>query len=140
KKFMPECIDNAAKCSKEQLINSYDNSILYTDTVISDLIARLKDKNAIVFYTSDHGESIDENKGLHGTPRNIAPIEQFRVPLIVWMSDTYIANNKNLYDNLKLNSQSRTFFHHEIFDSLLGCLGYTSSDGGINNKNNLCFR
>ncbi|MDD9341360.1 MAG: kdo(2)-lipid A phosphoethanolamine 7''-transferase [Providencia heimbachae] len=140
KKFMPECIDSAVKCSKEQLINSYDNSILYTDTVISNLIDRLKDKNAIVFYTSDHGESIEENKGLHGTPRKIAPVEQFRVPLIVWMSDTYMENNKGLYDNLKQNSQSRTFFHHEIFDSLLGCLGYTSTDGGINNKNNLCFR
>ncbi len=142
RKFLPECLDTETECSSEEEINAYDNSILYTDYVLHNLTEKLKDKNAIVFYTSDHGESLGGGEGtrLHGTPRHIAPDEQFNVPFIVWMSDTYIKNNKTLFDNLKENSRVRTFFHYELFDSILGCTGFTSSDGGINNKNNLCFR
>ena len=58
------------------------------------------------------------------------------------MSDSYLAEpeNKQLFDNLKRNQDNnRTFYHHNIFDSILGCLGYSSPDGGINNQNNLCF-
>ena len=89
---MPECTEEGTKCSIQEEINAYDNSILYTDHFLHDLTEKLKDKNAIVFYTSDHGESPGENNGmrLHGTPRHIAPPEQFRVPFIVWMSDNYI--------------------------------------------------
>ncbi|EMD6371286.1 TPA: kdo(2)-lipid A phosphoethanolamine 7''-transferase [Morganella morganii] len=142
RKYMPECTEEGTKCSTQEEINAYDNSILYTDHFLHDLTEKLKDKNAIVFYTSDHGESLGENNGmrLHGTPRHIAPPEQFRVPFIVWMSDNYIKNNPSLFDNLKENSRTRTFFHHELFDTILGCSGVTSSDGGINNKNNLCYR
>ncbi|OAT49071.1 lipopolysaccharide phosphoethanolamine transferase [Proteus hauseri ATCC 700826] len=142
KKYQPECLNVDDECTKEQLVNAYDNSILYTDYFIDGVLDTLRDKKAIVFYTSDHGESISENGGLHGTPKEIAPEEQFKVPFLVWMSDSYLAEpeNKKLFDNLKRNQeQERVFYHHNIFDSMLGCLGYTSTDGGINNKNNLCF-
>lgn len=142
RKYQPECLNVDDDCTKQQLINAYDNSILYTDYFIDGVIDTLRDKKAIVFYTSDHGESISEKGGLHGTPKEIAPPEQFKVPFVVWMSDSYLAepDNKALFDNLKHNEESgRVFYHHNIFDSLLGCLGYTSPDGGINNKNNLCF-
>ncbi|MEQ4922488.1 kdo(2)-lipid A phosphoethanolamine 7''-transferase [Proteus hauseri] len=142
KKYQPECLNVDDECTKDQLVNAYDNSILYTDYFIKGVLDTLRDKKAIVFYTSDHGESISDNGGLHGTPKEIAPPEQFKVPFLVWMSDSYLAEpeNKKLFDNLKQNQeQQRTFYHHNIFDSMLGCLGYTSTDGGINNQNNLCF-
>lgn len=142
KKYQPECLNVDDECTKEQLVNAYDNSILYTDYFIDGVLDTLRDKKAIVFYTSDHGESISENGGLHGTPKEIAPEEQFKVPFLVWMSDSYLAEpeNKKLFDNLKRNQeQERVFYHHNIFDSMLGCLGYSSPDGGINNQNNLCF-
>lgn len=142
KKYQPECLNVDDECTKEQLVNAYDNSILYTDYFIDGVLNTLRDKKAIVFYTSDHGESISEKGGLHGTPKEIAPPEQFKVPFLVWMSDSYLAEpeNKQLFDNLKRNqNNNRTFYHHNIFDSMLGCLGYSSPDGGINNQNNLCF-
>ncbi|WP_311749459.1 kdo(2)-lipid A phosphoethanolamine 7''-transferase [Proteus terrae] len=142
KKYQPECLNVDDECTKEQLVNAYDNSILYTDYFIDGVLDTLRDKKAIVFYTSDHGESISEKGGLHGTPKEIAPPEQFKVPFLVWMSDSYLAEpeNKQLFDNLKRNQDAeRTFYHHNIFDSMLGCLGYSSPDGGINNQNNLCF-
>ncbi|WP_277850300.1 kdo(2)-lipid A phosphoethanolamine 7''-transferase [Moellerella wisconsensis] len=141
KQYQPECLNVDDNCSKQQLINAYDNSILYTDYFIDGVIDQLRDKKAIVFYTSDHGESINEGHGLHGTPREIAPEEQFRVPFVVWMSDSYLAspNNQQRFEQLKKYSQQgRPFYHHQIYDSILGCLGYTSADGGMNNRNNLC--
>lgn len=77
------------------MINSYDNSITYVDHFIDTVIDQVRDKKAIVFYAADHGESINEREHLHGTPRKMAPPEQFRVPMMVWMSDKYLENPAN---------------------------------------------
>ncbi|WP_338559785.1 kdo(2)-lipid A phosphoethanolamine 7''-transferase [Erwinia sp. E_sp_B04_7] len=140
-RYQPECMGVDDKCSKEMLINAFDNSVLYTDTVLDKVFDQLRDKKAIVFYASDHGESISENMHLHGTPRNMAPPEQFRVPMIVWASDKYLADpqHQNAFDRLKAQQRVGTTHRHvELFDTILGCLGYTSPDGGINDKNNWC--
>lgn len=140
-RYQPECLQADHFCTKTQLINSFDNTILYIDTFIKKVIDGVRDKKAVVFYTSDHGESIDDNQNLHGTPRHLAPPEQFRVPVILWASDSFLANpqnQKNFAQLKRLHHQKAIFRHEEIFDTLLGCLGYTSSDGGINPKNNRC--
>lgn len=140
-RYQPECMGVDDKCSKEMLINAFDNSVLYTDTVLDKVFDQLRDKKAIVFYASDHGESISDNMHLHGTPRNMAPPEQFRVPMIVWASDKYLADpqHQNAFDRLKAQQRVGTTHRHvELFDTILGCLGYTSPDGGINDKNNWC--
>ena len=61
-KFRPECASIDSNCSKEQLYNSYDNTILYTDYLLDSLIDVLRDKKALLIYTSDHGESINNDK------------------------------------------------------------------------------
>lgn len=140
-RYTPECMGVDNFCSKEQLINAFDNSVLYTDTFLTSVFDQLRDKKAIVFYAADHGESIDENMHLHGTPRNMAPPEQFRVPLLVWASDKYLADSTHKSAFERLQAQQRvgeTHHHKELFDSMLGCLGYTSPNGGINAANNWC--
>ncbi|MEC5320646.1 kdo(2)-lipid A phosphoethanolamine 7''-transferase [Brenneria populi subsp. brevivirga] len=140
-RYQPECMGVDASCSREQLINAFDNSVLYTDSFISNVINQVRDKKALVFYASDHGESIDENFHLHGTPREMAPPEQFRSPMMVWASDKFLADADNLNAFERLKAQQRigsTHRHEELFDSILGCLGYSSPDGGINPKNNWC--
>ena len=140
-KWAPECVSIDSECSKEQLINAFDNSVLYTDTVLDSVISELRDKRAIIFYASDHGESIDEKKHLHGTPRNMAPPEQFRVPLLVWASDKYLENPERAREFEHMQAQAKMKVPHrhvELYDTILGCLGYTSPDGGINQNNNWC--
>lgn len=140
-RYQPECMGVDDTCSKAMLVNAFDNSVLYTDTVLDSVFDQLRDKKAIVFYAADHGESISENMHLHGTPRHMAPPEQFRVPMIVWTSDKYLAdpNNQSAFERLKAQQRvGKTHRHVELFDTLLGCLGYTSPDGGINQKNNWC--
>lgn len=140
-RYQPECLGVDGVCSREQLINAFDNSVLYTDTFIKNVLDQVRDKKALVFYASDHGESIDENHHLHGTPRNMAPPEQFRSPMMVWASDKFLAEPQNtqMFDRLKAQQRvGKTHRHEELFDAMLGCLGYTSPDGGINPANNWC--
>jgi KDO II ethanolaminephosphotransferase len=140
-RFTPECMDIDDSCTREQLVNSFDNSVLYIDHMLTSIFDKLRNKNALVFYVPDHGESIDENLHFHATPKEMAPPEQFRVPFILWASDTFIARTQDqqLFANLQKREDRGFHAHHEqIFDSLLGCMGYSSPDGGINPKNNWC--
>lgn len=140
-RYQPECMGVDDFCSKQQLINAFDNSMLYTDSFIANVIEQMRDKKALVFYAADHGESIDDNSHFHGTPREMAPPEQFRVPLMVWASDKFLAQPGSLTAFEQLQAEQRIGKSHrqvELFDSILGCLGYTSPDGGINAENNWC--
>lgn len=140
-RWTPECVGVDSKCTKEQLINSFDNSVSYVDHFITSVFDQLRDKKAIVFYAADHGESINEKEHLHGTPRKMAPPEQFRVPMMVWMSDKTLANPQKaqMFAQLKKQAEMKVpHRHEELYDSVMGCLGYTSPDGGINEKNNWC--
>jgi len=140
-KWTPECKGVDKDCSKAQLINSYDNTVTYVDHFIDSVIDQVRDKKAIVFYAADHGESINEKEHLHGTPRKMAPPEQFRVPMMVWMSDKYLENpdKAKMFAHLKEQADMKVAHRHvELYDTILGCLGYTSPDGGINENNNWC--
>lgn len=139
--FTPECLSIDNNCTLAQYINAFDNSVLYVDLFLSNVIQQVKDKKAIVFFSSDHGESIDEKHQFHATPLKIAPPEQRRVPIMVWMSDSFIhtKGGGKAFEAIKHRQQSGELLHHEeFFDSILGCVGYTSDNGGINPKNNWC--
>lgn len=140
-RYKPECQGIDDQCSTEEMVNSYDNSLLYTDHVLEQVFNQLRDKNAIVFYASDHGESISKNMHFHGTPRDVAPMAQRSVPIMVWASDKFLQqpDNATAFQQLKKLAKDKTpVFHEKLFDSILGCIGYTSPDGGINELRNWC--
>ncbi|MCY1985699.1 phosphoethanolamine transferase domain-containing protein [Klebsiella pneumoniae] len=67
--------------------------------------------------------------------------EQFRVPMMVWMSDKYLENPDHAAAFAHLQQQAAMKVprrHVELYDTIMGCLGYTSPDGGINENNNWC--
>ena len=89
-RFKPDCRhDDLQQCSVDQIVNAYDNALLYTDHVLASAIGKLKahagEVDAALIYVSDHGESLGE-RGLflHGMPYAIAPDVQTRVPMIMW--------------------------------------------------------
>ena len=133
KKFAPDCQRNDVEnCSSESIINSYDNTIHYTDFVISKLIDKLKgvsdQYNTGLLYLSDHGESLGENGVfLHGLPYSFAPIYQRRVPLMLWMSHDF-EKTKNIDQAcLKNEAQNSSISQDYIFHSLLGIMDVTTS-------------
>lgn len=92
--FKPTCDTNAIQgCTQEALINTYDNTLLYTDYVLDSLINTLKNTTQYqtgLWYLSDHGESTGESgMYLHGAPYAIAPSQQTHVPMLMWFSSAW---------------------------------------------------
>lgn len=90
--FKPVCNSvELGNCTQSELINAYDNTIVYTDYILSRLIEDLKqleEYNSAMIFVSDHGESLGEkNLYMHGLPLSVAPKEQYEIPFIVWLSD-----------------------------------------------------
>ncbi|WP_122032123.1 phosphoethanolamine transferase [Aliivibrio sp. EL58] len=131
--FTPACNrSDIENCSDEEITNVYDNTLVYTDYVIAQTIAKLKtysDKyNVVMLYISDHGESLGENGlYLHGAPYMIAPKEQTHVPFYVWMSDDY-ANQKGINKASVISKAAAGGFSHDnLFHTLLGLYGVKTS-------------
>ena len=101
----------------QEMINSYDNTVLYTDNFVSEVITRLKEKNAILIFQSDHGELLGEDgKWLHAAEG--MPLHQPAV--FVWMSAKYKIKNREKFEGLIQNSQKRyrsDFLFHSILDA-----------------------
>jgi lipid A ethanolaminephosphotransferase len=119
-KFTPVCKSvELANCTQKELINAYDNTILYTDYILANLIGQLKELkeyNSSMIYISDHGESLGENNlYMHGIPKSIAPKEQLNIPFIVWTSEK----------SIKLKENEIVTQHH-IFHSILDFLAIES--------------
>ena len=91
--FTPVCNTvEMAKADHDELMNSYDNTIIYTDYLLSEAIKQLeelpKEWESCLMYVSDHGESLGEgNLFMHGVPISIAPREQIEIPFLVWTSE-----------------------------------------------------
>jgi lipid A ethanolaminephosphotransferase len=126
--FLPECSSDAPQdCANDEIVNAYDNSILYTDYFLHRTIELLRKRSVtddtVMMYFSDHGESLGEHGlYLHGLPYFIAPDEQTHVPFIVWMSDGYAADNHIDKDCLRA-LRDRPYSHSNVFHSLLGAFG-----------------
>lgn len=104
--------------NKEILVNSYDNTIRYTDFILSSVIGRLKKENAITtfFYISDHAENLfdDENNLiLHGGGQ-FSEYEA-HVPILLWTSELYNLKfpdkRKELNEHINKKLSSDNLFH-----------------------------
>ncbi|AZN63378.1 lipid A phosphoethanolamine transferase [Acinetobacter johnsonii] len=137
--FKPMCETNAIQgCSPEQLKNSYDNSIVYTDHILSQLIGVLKQNQSFetgFWYLSDHGESTGEHGlYLHGSPYAIAPSQQTHVPMLMWFSETWKKQNPQQMTCLA-QQKSQELSQDHLFPSLLSLLEVKSEV--IDSKNNM---
>jgi lipid A ethanolaminephosphotransferase len=119
-KFKPVCLTGELKdCTQDEIDNSYDNAILYTDYFLSNVIDLLKkydDNHATaMLYVSDHGESLGEHGiYLHSAPYMMAPKEQTHVPAVVWMGKNFNYKKEQL-----LPYKNDALSHDDLFCSLL---------------------
>lgn len=125
RRFTPTCdSDDLGKCDNQQIVNSYDNAVLYADHFIASTIELLKQQEAhydtALVYASDHGESLGE-KGLflHGVPYAIAPDEQTHVPMVMWFSPQFAASQKLDLACVRREAAGTTG-HDNLFPSFLG--------------------
>ena len=120
-KYTPVCKTNQLQdCKKEEVVNAYDNTILYTDNILEKTIKFLqKNQNKFavgMYYVADHGESLGENGiYLHGLPYFIAPDVQKHPASVAWFSknfDINISCAKKLANN--------AYSHDNLFSTILG--------------------
>ena len=122
--FEPVCTDKyLPMCDTEELRNAYDNTLIYTDTVLAELasiLSGVQGLDATILYTSDHGQSLGED-GIyaHAAPMTSAPKYQLSIPFFIWQSDSA----KREITNPSVAA------HDAIFHTILGEFGFT--DGGV---------
>lgn len=126
-RFKPYCKTvMLQECSRAEVLNAYDNTILYTDQFIAGVIQTVErarvSHDGVVLYVSDHGESLGENNlYLHGLPYFFAPSEQTHVPMIAWLSEGYL--DRFAMDKECLTAKrAERFSHDNLFHSVLGIL------------------
>ncbi len=131
RRFTPTCdTPDLGRCSREEITNSYDNALLYTDQLLARTIGTLQgmqDYDTAMIYLSDHGESLGE-KGLylHGVPYAIAPQEQTRVPMTMWFSPGFAAS-RGLDLACVRRRASQYTDHDNLFPSVLGLMQVRTS-------------
>lgn len=118
---------------KQQLINSYDNSILYTDYVLNEVIESMKKQEqteSFLLYSSDHGEDFFDgqcNKSGHGnqTPYN------FEIASLAWYSSLFAASHADKVQQLQANA-TKPVNHTSIFPTLIDAADITIPDYSLN--------
>lgn len=102
------------KADSLKVVNAYDNTILYTDFILNELIKKIEQENSFMIYLSDHGELLGEkNKWLHaqGTEFEKNPA------CIAWFSTKYLQKNEALIKQAKLRKSDKIntdFLFHSI--------------------------
>jgi len=133
RRFTPTCDTNQIQdCDHQALINTYDNTILYTDSVLGKAIDTLKARqatmNTALIYLSDHGESLGENGVyLHGTPYLLAPEQQTHIPFMFWLSPDYVKNFRVNETCLREQAAKQTVSQDNLFSTALGMMNIKSS-------------
>lgn len=133
-KFTPTCNSNQIQdCTAQELVNTYDNSILYTDAMLDDTIALLKQHsdrfNTALVYLSDHGESLGENGlYLHGTPYVFAPSQQTHIPFLMWLSPEYTKSYGIDRQCLSHSAQQDEVSQDNLFHTLLGMVNIQTNE------------
>lgn len=126
--YKPACkTERLDKCSDEEIVNVYNNTIRYTAQNLADLINEFRKLgdiyNVTLVYMSDHGESLGENGiYLHAAPYRWAPEGQIKIPFMVWMSDT-TADDLGIERACMEKYLQKPLSHDNLFHTALGILG-----------------
>ncbi len=124
--FRPDCRSaDLGSCTRQEIVNAYDNAILETDDFLAKTIQMLSQDtthDTAMIYVSDHGESLGEgNVYLHGLPYAIAPDTQIKVPMVAWLSPG-MADGKDVNTACVRRRASQPISHDNLFHSVLGLM------------------
>lgn len=112
--------------SREQMINSYDNTILYLDFFLNKVIQRLKKEKGptAMLYVSDHGELLGEDgRYLHAQGGDVLKNPAY----ILWFSESYKSKYPAIVSEISeiTNEQITT---DDVYYRVLKILGINTSN------------
>lgn len=132
--------DIAGDHYRRRMIAAYDNACLYNDSIVTQIVERFEDKDAIVVYMPDHGEEIFE-PGRDIICRNHSaavdwPLAhyEFEVPFWIWCSRKYAHREPEVFKAIK-DAKNRRFMTDALPHMMVWLAGISSKD--YNDKYNL---
>lgn len=132
--------DIAGDHYRRRMIAAYDNACLYNDSIVTQIVKRFEDKDAIVVYMPDHGEEIFE-PGRDIICRNHSaavdwPLAhyEFDVPFWIWCSRKYAHREPEVFKAIK-DAKNRRFMTDALPHMMVWLAGISSKD--YNDKYNL---
>jgi heptose-I-phosphate ethanolaminephosphotransferase len=106
--------------NKVEVINSYDNAVLYNDFVVSNIIKTYEKsrQNGFLVYFSDHGEDVYEAPGYNMLGRNEASptLPMYAVPFLLWMTPDWRAKMPEINNDVLERPYSMSHFIHTWAD------------------------
>lgn len=102
--YHPNIVSEPDSKDSNLYLNSYDNTVLYTDFVLSSIIKSIDTPNtqSAFIFVSDHGEDFRPGTGGHGG--NSKPNkEEYHVPFIIWHNDTWMSRHQVKAGLIKIN-------------------------------------
>lgn len=98
---------------------TYDTAVRYNDSIVNAIINRFKDKNALIIYTSDHGEDVMEiNKKIAGHGDIDINNQKVEIPMLVYMSKTFQENYPYITNRIRLSAH-HPFMTDDMIHSIL---------------------
>ncbi|RVY22606.1 phosphoethanolamine transferase [Helicobacter pylori] len=133
-KFKPSDLSfsnlHASNDRDKQIVADYVNSLYYNDFVLNGIFNLFKDKDAIVFYLSDHAQDIFESGPTYGHKCSKAGLE---IPFMIYVSDIFKEKHPEKVKLIK-NALNKPFMSDDLIHSLLPLVGIHTKDE-IESKN-----
>ncbi len=133
-KFKPNDLDfsnlHANSDRDKQIVTDYVNSLYYNDAVLNGIFNLFKDKDAIVFYLSDHAQDMFESGSTYGHRCSKAGLE---IPFMIYVSDIFKEKHPEKVKLIK-NALNKPFMSDDLIHSLLPLVGIHTKDE-IESKN-----
>ena len=117
--------DIKAKGDKVQIAD-YVNSVYYNDDVVASIVKHYQDEKTLLFYFSDHGETLfDGIGGDGGRGHGRSERSNVEIPFMVYVSPKLRAEFPELYDRI-VRCKDRPIVNDLFTNSLLALLGIKS--------------
>ena len=121
---------------QREVVATYDNSVLYNDSVVTEVMNLFADKEAIVFYFSDHAiDLFQSSPSYYGHAKKTK--ESFHygqlIPFYVYVTPKYQTRFPHIVERLYQRT-NRPFCTDNMFYTVMNLIGTTFSDSNDVNK------
>ncbi|WP_120955827.1 phosphoethanolamine transferase [Helicobacter mehlei] len=114
----------------KQIVADYVNSIYYTDHILKEIFNLFKDKNAIIFYISDHAQDNFESSTTYAHRCSTYGVE---IPFVVYVTDTFKQKYPQKVKQIA-EAINKPFMSDDLIHSLLPIVGIHTKDN-LESKN-----
>ena len=118
---------------ERQTLADYDNAILYNDSIVTEIVKKFENDDAIVIYVPDHGEECYEGNMHFFCRMHSAKVDarlahaEFDIPMWIWCSRKYIRRRPEIFREV-MAARNRRFMTDALPHMLLYLAGIHAPD------------